>query len=1517
MKKNSSDQQAPKGKAFNAAFTENLIQALEMSKENNGVFLNAKGKGYPKIYDSSATVSPFNALMIALNSDRNDYLTNEITLYSHAHSRKEAVQGLEKGMPYTWYMWNCYVSNADPSKVLSAMRYDALPEQEKAGYTFTRRVRSSFTVFNIDQTTMPYVNKENYNAAVKENGSFEHRDNEIPAKADAKRRMAFNGDLKKISENMVHVTRSTTNLAYYNPRKDSIFLIPQQNYNSYHEYVSAVNRLLITATGHAQRLSREGVDSGTRVKISDASLLHESLVCELASAVRNLRYSLPSALSSTEHIEEWIEMLKQSPDYVEVLERDVNMSVDMLEKAVRGEKINLRSDATLANMESLDKGTEKEFSKIAMLKDDNGKWTLFMQPTEGESLAIHPDIEDVSLYFTTIKTKTDDVIEKVKSVMANKYYHLASADTSMCVDLFHKDAPGIELVNSINIFKGKSSGNGESPFLIRATIDGERQKVRYLSQENWYRMNLKSISETKQAFAAVIYSDVIEKKLKERATVGIEKSQSDTLFSSEKSLYSFIASVPDEQLRDDFIKFVEEGGEPSEALRVVVDGVSLSKEDINLSQIYSRYTFADANSVTSLQKCPDIVVEKTSQNRYVFYRKVSEQDIVTALTSNPDNNYSNSYVEDIKARLENPKIEKEMSSLQPTIETPIGETLSVRFGGKDGRNTLDAGVLTPTGFAFKQILRYDYSRSLTDNLKELEARVLAMPEYQKVHDYSFDVPMDSKKEPEYYATIAYLQDGESTLALSRLMEADKYEELLSAAAEYDDGDAINLEEVYKAPCHNRYDSLVDYNDHYAVVYNGSVGGTFEVLRRVTKEEVLATINRYGLPEKPSEEVLKLEAATKEESKGDTLSPMTNIHTIMDLQNIIEEFANTTCYKLEIRDNKLFYDGHLYLYETPITSLPDNLTVRKSLHLINTPITELPDNLKVGGDLDLTDTPITSLPDNLTVGGNLNLSGTEITELPEGLTVAGWLDLSGTPITSLPENLTVGKNLYLYETPITSLPDNLKVGGDLDLTETPITELPDNLTVGGKLYLRGTNFIDTSNIKHKISEDARRKIKEKQNICLTFVGKSQAEATEVKQTETATVEKHDEQKEMAQQEDKPSDQKEHTSEQREEKEEEEKEEKAVKAAISPILQQYLDLKKKHPDAILLFRCGDFYETYKDDAVKASNILGITLTKSNGYKDDEGKPLAMAGFPHHALDTYLPKLIRAGQRVAIYDHQEDPKKTFLDKKVIYKSVPFLVSSVRGNSLHLKYRYDSCDLIDISNVNASKVKKSTGEQMSFDKKVQKAAEEYKAKYDALSTEDRSITPSEKQKIINKSYEMRSKEIASYADLLKNPSVYNLTEEQVNSLAVAIGERQAIEKIEMELNSIVRENPERELLNKYSELKEKYPGNRVFLFENADGGYVAIQDDAITLSKLLELDTYKGKKVLKLSIPQDKYEDSLKKIMSSGYLVGVSNRQDLSIGEVSEKDCPFSIDVSSLEESSNRENIIKESEDRGSIKR
>ena len=114
--------------------------------------------------------------------------------------------------------------------------------------------------------------------------------------------------------------------------------------------------------------------------------------------------------------------------------------------------------------------------------------------------------------------------------------------------------------------------------------------------------------------------------------------------------------------------------------------------------------------------------------------------------------------------------------------------------------------------------------------------------------------------------------------------------------------------------------------------------------------------------------------------------------------------------------------------------------------------------------------------------------------------------------------------------------------------------------------------------------------------------------------------------------------------------------AKKEEITPMMKQFFDLKAKHPDALLLFRCGDFYETYADDAVIASKILGITLTKRSSSVVRKEDSTLMAGFPHHALDTYLPKLIRAGKRVAICDQLEDPKLT---KKLVKRGITELVT------------------------------------------------------------------------------------------------------------------------------------------------------------------------------------------------------------------------------------------------------------------
>jgi len=144
--------------------------------------------------------------------------------------------------------------------------------------------------------------------------------------------------------------------------------------------------------------------------------------------------------------------------------------------------------------------------------------------------------------------------------------------------------------------------------------------------------------------------------------------------------------------------------------------------------------------------------------------------------------------------------------------------------------------------------------------------------------------------------------------------------------------------------------------------------------------------------------------------------------------------------------------------------------------------------------------------------------------------------------------------------------------------------------------------------------------------------------------------------------------------------------------TPMMKQFNEIKAKHPDAILLFRCGDFYETFSSDAIRASQVLGITLTKrANG----SGKFIELAGFPHHALDTYLPKLVRAGMRVAICDQLEDPKLT---KKIVKRGVTELVTpgvSYSDTSLnHKENNFLASVYINKNQVGVSFLDISTGE-------------------------------------------------------------------------------------------------------------------------------------------------------------------------------------------------------------------------------
>ena len=777
-----------------------LTEALTSAVDAKGHWLNASGKLYPKLYPKGFSVSPFNALVLALDSDAKGCKSNLFTQFSEAKARGESVREHEKGVPFLYYNWNKYVNRNNPDDVITKEAYAELSDQDKQQYKGVKN-REIRVLFNIDQTLLPMANETAYTTALKKDGTMEDRG--YGDKEDKQLHGRVNGFLQKMKDNLVNVRQDGTGVAHYDTEKDVIYLPRQRDFEHYNDYVQEMMRQLVSATGHQQRLAREGMVMKNGKAPSEDAVKKEKLITELASGVKMLELGLPARLSkdSLGMVNYWTRELKEDPCLIDAIESEVNGALKVLKKAELGEKVEYATDQH-----------QRETAQI-----------------QGQ-LPSH--------YFVADEIKQHPNEEQRTVVIVRD-------DASKTADVVLPQGASLEVNNEI---KG---------------------------------MN------------------------KQRFTNALQKEGYDN------------------------VRFYN----PDGALGFRPDDSYFADKKITVSRLRN-WSIEDLSSLDAS--------EAVIHSRDIGFDNVQ-------------------LVKDDKERW----------------------ALYIKPEGKEG----------------------------------------------------FAVYPDKGDLNHFFTTLKQSMDN-----IERVRE--------------------ELAQKYYAMAEAKPDLKVD-------IFGGN-----------EQEVDLNRIQRVAVFRAKSGECLC--AAT--------------------------------------------IDG-------------------KKLQ-------------------------------------------------PRSVSPSQW------------QRLWVAPDRDSY-----------------------------------KQSLAASLFADVLQKDNNVEQSTQEK---------------QEEATEVKQAETATVEKHDEQKEMAQQEDKPSDQKEQASEQREEKKEEKEEAKAAKGAISPLVQQYLDLKKKHPNAILLFRCGDFYETYKDDAVKASKILGITLTKSNGRKDDEGKPLAMAGFPYHALDTYLPKLIRAGERVAICDQLEVPKQTTSSKRGITEMV-----------------------------------------------------------------------------------------------------------------------------------------------------------------------------------------------------------------------------------------------------------------------
>ena len=490
-----------------------LVAALERANKNGGTLLNAGQKAMPQFYDKTLRITPVNALIMAMHSDNGEFKTNSYTMFNETHDRSEAVKKGQKGVPFVWQNLNQYVNKDNAEDKISRAEYNSLADAEKAKYKVNPR-EDVYTVFNIDQTTMSHVHKEEYAKQVEQFGPNRPTDEKLL-------RIDVNKFIQSMKDNLVPIRKDATGIAHYDSKKDTLYIPAQKDFPSYADYVQEVTRQIVHATGVPQRLGREGLSVDGVKTPSEVQQHMEMLVEELASAHRMLELGMTAKMrpQTVEQLPNIISELKADPTMAQKVLHDVNRTVGMIKKAENGEKIKLiekpseKRQQAWASQFPIDK-VPSTFTQISMLKDDEGKWTLAAKPENARTFAVHPSREDVSLYFDMMKNDHDEThVNEFKTQFAQKYYSVVAANPEKEANIFRSNASqdALDLISKVNAFKTK-----DNKIMLVATIGDEKQKSVQINQSQWQRMWLADDKQDyKTHLAAILYSDVLAGKLEE------------------------------------------------------------------------------------------------------------------------------------------------------------------------------------------------------------------------------------------------------------------------------------------------------------------------------------------------------------------------------------------------------------------------------------------------------------------------------------------------------------------------------------------------------------------------------------------------------------------------------------------------------------------------------------------------------------------------------------------------------------------------------------------------------------------------------------------------------------------------------------------------------------------------------------------------------------------------------------------------------------------------------------------
>ena len=511
-----------------------LIEALERAAKENGLFLNTNYKQQPHFYNKELQITPVNSLMMAMHSDNGNFKSNAYTTFQNLQANDAAIRRGQKGVPFIWSNLNEYVEIVNPENKITKDSFNKLSEEDKGRYRVNPK-ENVFTLFNLDQTTLPFVHKDSYKTHINDTGqTAPHDEKEL--------RIDINKYIQKMRENLLPIRRDGIGVAHYDANRDLIHIPAQKEFDTYPEYVQAVTREIVRATGVPQRLNREGTMSSDKEKQA-----RESLVEDLVSAHKLLEFGLPSKLKKTtiENVPSIIKHIKETPNYTENLFRDINRAVGMMKKAEKGEKIkvNERETVELLNVNSQEQAQRNtqenqvskavSFEQITILKDDNEKWTLVARPNEQKPFAIHPSKQDISMYFDSLKNPNKEEGVSIRTELAQKYYGLSLQHPELKVDIFNTGATqeNIEKIDMVNVFRTKDQKN-----MIIAYVDGKALQPIELNKSLYQRFWLTdNRSAYKVALAASLYAETLNNIKKEGTKQAQEVEQTATKEQSKQS----------------------------------------------------------------------------------------------------------------------------------------------------------------------------------------------------------------------------------------------------------------------------------------------------------------------------------------------------------------------------------------------------------------------------------------------------------------------------------------------------------------------------------------------------------------------------------------------------------------------------------------------------------------------------------------------------------------------------------------------------------------------------------------------------------------------------------------------------------------------------------------------------------------------------------------------------------------------------------------------------------------------